>query len=173
MERCGFLVWFVSDGEVLFFESGLSVMESVGLTCPATFNRADFYASQLAVVPGKEVESHRKIQWLCDEFDSSRYGQELVKLVTQARNERRSIIPCRKEFDDHDLQSLLEKCYISNPEVTDKEITDTQPYGRFAGPLESGLRDIDSNVIHSDMILNSLIIGFLCDVAVKPTPDTS
>nr|CAD7595247.1 unnamed protein product [Timema genevievae] len=89
----------------------------VGLTCPATFNRADFYASQLAVVPGKEVESHRKIQWLCDEFDSSRYGQELVKLVTQARNERRSIIPCRKEFDDDDLQSLLEKCYISNPEL--------------------------------------------------------
>nr|CAD7196570.1 unnamed protein product [Timema douglasi] len=88
----------------------------VGLNCPATFNRAEFYASQLAVVPGKEMESQRKIQWLCDEFDRSRYGQELIKLVTQAKNERRSIIPCRKESDDLDLQSLLEKCYNSNPE---------------------------------------------------------
>nr|CAD7415839.1 unnamed protein product [Timema cristinae] len=63
------------------------------------------------------MESHRKIQWLCDEFDRSRYGQELINLVTQARNERRSIIPCRKESDDDDLQSLLEKCYSSNPEI--------------------------------------------------------
>nr|CAD7396937.1 unnamed protein product [Timema poppensis] len=110
--------WFgiIVKSDVLSWATAERRATSVGLNCPATFNRAEFYASQLAVVPGKEMESQRKIQWLCDEFDRSRYGQELIKLVTQAKNERRSIIPCRKESDDLDLQSLLEKCYNSNPE---------------------------------------------------------
>nr|CAD7258303.1 unnamed protein product [Timema shepardi] len=126
--RCGSSIpeaCILSNGGIMLIDrsnymsrKGVSYdITGVGLNCPATFNRAEFYASQLAVVPGKEMESQRKIQWLCDEFDRSRYGQELIKLVTQARNERRSIIPCRKESDDLDLQSLLEKCYTSNPEV--------------------------------------------------------
>ena len=35
--------------------------------------------SQLAVIPGREGECLKKIQWLCDEFDRSKYGQALAE----------------------------------------------------------------------------------------------
>ena len=45
--------------------------------CPSTFNQAEFLVSQLAVIPGREGECMKKVQWLCDEFDNSKYGQAL------------------------------------------------------------------------------------------------
>nr|WOD55116.1 ABCG transpoter Redboy2 [Hymenopus coronatus] len=55
--------------------------DALGLICPQTFNQAEYFVTQLSVHPGREVQCHRKINWLCDQFLSSAYGRELSEQV--------------------------------------------------------------------------------------------
>lgn len=54
---------------------------SKGLSCPATYNAAEFYVSQLAIRPGREERSARQISWLCDQFADSPEGDRLRTAV--------------------------------------------------------------------------------------------
>lgn len=76
----------------------------IDLHCPATFNSADFFLSQLSVKCGNEEDSHKKVMlkfplivgsiiklnleyyyhqtsWICDEFEKSEYGRSVAKLI--------------------------------------------------------------------------------------------
>lgn len=73
-------VLLVANGRVAFFGDVADAsrhFDNLGLVCPSTFNQAEFLVSQLAVIPGREGECLKKVQWLCDEFDNSKYGQAL------------------------------------------------------------------------------------------------
>lgn len=37
------------------------IIYSLNLPCPPTFNSAEFYVSQLSIIPDKEAESYRKV----------------------------------------------------------------------------------------------------------------
>ncbi|XP_063219154.1 protein scarlet-like isoform X2 [Bacillus rossius redtenbacheri] len=96
-------VLLLACGRVAFYgdvKDAPKHFSSLGLICPPTYNQAEFYISQLAVVPSREEESHRKIQWLCDEFENSHYGQELTRqmaLATGSRSSILSLLPSSKE----------------------------------------------------------------------------
>merc|ERR1712142_1402784 len=51
-----------------------------GLPCPTNFNPADHYVQVLAVVPGEEDVSRKRIDSVCREFNASAQGLELDKL---------------------------------------------------------------------------------------------
>lgn len=73
-------VLLVAGGRVAFFGEVADAsrhFDNLNLVCPPTFNQAEFLVSQLAVIPGQEGQCLKKIQWLCDEFDNSKYGQAL------------------------------------------------------------------------------------------------
>lgn len=73
-------VLLVAGGRTAFFGDVADAsrhFDNLGLVCPSTFNQAEFLVSQLAVIPGREGECMKKVQWLCDEFDNSKYGQAL------------------------------------------------------------------------------------------------
>ncbi|XP_034253077.1 protein scarlet-like [Thrips palmi] len=73
-------VLLVAGGRVAFFGDVADAsrhFDNLGLVCPSTFNQAEFLVSQLAIIPGREGECLKKVQWLCDEFDNSKYGQAL------------------------------------------------------------------------------------------------
>lgn len=72
--------------------SKLCLFDSLGLICPPTYNMAEFYVTQLAVLPGKEEESVRKINELCDSFATSRYGQVLLEKLTIYSGTKDSIL---------------------------------------------------------------------------------
>merc|ERR1712142_468431 len=56
--------------------------ESCDLPCPANYNPVDHYVQMLAVVPGEEVESRKRIENVCVEFDKSPQGEELGTLAS-------------------------------------------------------------------------------------------
>eukprot|EP00092_Neocalanus_flemingeri_P039888 GFUD01043444.1.p1 GENE.GFUD01043444.1~~GFUD01043444.1.p1 ORF type:complete len:655 (-),score=143.96 GFUD01043444.1:27-1697(-) len=63
--------------------------ESCGFPCPINYNPADHYVQVLAVVPGEEEESRKKIGVVCETFNKSADGLELEKLS--------SIVPDKNE----------------------------------------------------------------------------
>lgn len=56
--------------------------ESCGFPCPVNFNPVDHYVQVLAVVPGDETQCRQNIAVVCDQFDKSAQGLELVKLAS-------------------------------------------------------------------------------------------
>jgi len=57
-----------------------SFFESCDLPCPINYNPADHYVQMLAVVPGEEEQSRKRIEGVCEQFNSSPQGQELREL---------------------------------------------------------------------------------------------
>ncbi|XP_031370917.1 protein scarlet isoform X7 [Apis dorsata] len=77
-------VLLLSSGRVAFQGSSIDATEffdSLNLPCPPTFNSAEFYVSQLSIIRDKEVESYRKINWICDQYEKSKYGLRVSKLI--------------------------------------------------------------------------------------------
>ncbi|XP_053975443.1 protein scarlet-like isoform X1 [Hylaeus volcanicus] len=77
-------VLLLSGGRVAFQGSAAdatSFFDSLNLRCPPTFNSAEFYVSQLSIVRDKEAESYAKVNWICDEYEKSKYGQRVSKLI--------------------------------------------------------------------------------------------
>ncbi|XP_068085595.1 protein scarlet-like [Anabrus simplex] len=78
-------VLLLASGRVAFYgeiSAAARHFTSLNMICPQTFSKAEFYISQLAVRPGKEEECTRKIQWICDEFESSPYSHELEEQLS-------------------------------------------------------------------------------------------
>ncbi|CAK9824355.1 Protein scarlet [Anthophora retusa] len=77
-------VLLLTSGRVAFQGSSADATEffdSLNLHCPPTFNSAEFYVSQLSISRGKEAESYRKVNWICDQYQRSKYGQRVSKLI--------------------------------------------------------------------------------------------
>ncbi|XP_043790843.1 protein scarlet isoform X2 [Apis laboriosa] len=77
-------VLLLSSGRVAFQGSSIDATEffdSLNLPCPPTFNSAEFYVSQLSIIRDKEAESYRKVNWICDQYEKSKYGLRVSKLI--------------------------------------------------------------------------------------------
>ncbi|XP_026301188.1 protein scarlet isoform X2 [Apis mellifera] len=77
-------VLLLSGGRVAFQGSSIDATEffdSLNLSCPPTFNSAEFYVSQLSIIRDKEAESYRKVNWICDQYEKSKYGLRVSKLI--------------------------------------------------------------------------------------------
>ncbi|XP_031773865.1 protein scarlet isoform X7 [Apis florea] len=77
-------VLLLSGGRVAFQGSSIDATEffdSLNLPCPPTFNSAEFYVSQLSIIRDKEAESYRKVNWICDQYEKSKYGLRVSKLI--------------------------------------------------------------------------------------------
>ncbi|XP_031842656.1 brown isoform X2 [Nomia melanderi] len=84
-------VLLLSGGRVAFQGSSVDAtqfFDSLNLRCPPTFNSAEFYVSQLSIVRGKEAESYRKVNWICDQYEGSKYGQRVAKLIEYSCSSR-------------------------------------------------------------------------------------
>ncbi|XP_050483409.1 protein scarlet-like isoform X4 [Bombus huntii] len=77
-------VLLLSSGRVAFQGSSIDAMkffDSLDLRCPPTFNSAEFFVSQLSIVRGREAESYRKVNWICDQYEKSKHSQKMSKLI--------------------------------------------------------------------------------------------
>ena len=54
---------------------------SQGLSCPPNHNPGDFYIHALASIPGQEEEASKKITEICDAFESSEMGKDVMQMV--------------------------------------------------------------------------------------------
>ncbi|XP_076631600.1 brown [Colletes latitarsis] len=82
-------VILLSGGRVAFQGSSTDAtdfFDSLSLRCPPTFNSAEFYVSQLSIVRDKEAESYAKVNWICDQYERSKYGQRVSKLIESSCN---------------------------------------------------------------------------------------
>ena len=59
-----------------------------GLPCPPNFNPADFYVHTLAAIPGKEEETKKKLKEICDAFEISDFGKQVI----QAAKDNQSVV---------------------------------------------------------------------------------
>nr|XP_012153471.1 PREDICTED: protein scarlet-like isoform X2 [Megachile rotundata] len=94
-------VLLLSSGRVAFQGSSLDATEffdSLELRCPPTFNSAEFYVSQLSIVRGREAESYQKVNWICDQYQKSKYGQRVSKLIEYS---------CASTSDNNELPSIF------------------------------------------------------------------
>ncbi|XP_057365334.1 protein white-like [Daphnia carinata] len=82
-------IFLMAEGRTAFFgpvSDAKSFFLSRGLPCPSNYNPADFYIQTLATVPGEEVESKKKINEICDAFESSEANR--LVLATAKINSR-------------------------------------------------------------------------------------
>jgi len=62
-------------------QGALTFFEGLGHKCPATFNPADFYIHTLAVQPGHENESRKRIRRIADNFTVSDHAKEFEQII--------------------------------------------------------------------------------------------
>ena len=54
---------------------------SMGYSCPATYNPADFYVQTLAMIPGLEVSSRATVRTICDRFAVTSTSKQIDLLI--------------------------------------------------------------------------------------------
>jgi len=62
-------------------DSALTFFASQGLSCPLNYNPADFYIFNLATLRGQESESKKKNLAICEAFEKSELGQQVIEIV--------------------------------------------------------------------------------------------
>ncbi|XP_032239520.1 protein white isoform X2 [Nematostella vectensis] len=65
-------ILLLAEGRVAYLGptyNAISSFADMGYSCPPNFNPADYFVHTLAVVPGKEDESHHRIKEICDIYD--------------------------------------------------------------------------------------------------------
>ncbi|GFS00567.1 ATP-binding cassette sub-family G member [Elysia marginata] len=83
-------VLLLSEGRVAFMGSrqdALTFFESQGHMCPENFNPGDHYILTLAIVPGKEIESKRKTQAICETFTKTDHMKELEERIQDQKKD--------------------------------------------------------------------------------------
>ena len=63
----------------------MSFFSSQGLPCPPNYNPADFFIHTLATIPGQEIESKKRSKEICDAFDASEFGHQVMVQVEANR----------------------------------------------------------------------------------------
>ncbi|XP_012284737.1 protein scarlet isoform X1 [Orussus abietinus] len=57
---------------------------SLDLHCPATFNRAEFYVSQLSLTRESGEKSYEKVKYICEDFERSEFGKKLAMAIADS-----------------------------------------------------------------------------------------
>ncbi|XP_041367140.1 protein white-like [Gigantopelta aegis] len=74
-------VLLLAEGRTAFMgtaQKAYSFFSGLGYPCPVNFNPADFYVLTLAIIPGKEDETRKTVQTICDAFDQSEEMNEIA-----------------------------------------------------------------------------------------------
>ncbi|EFX84423.1 ABC protein, subfamily ABCG [Daphnia pulex] len=74
----------LAEGRIAYQGSSsgaLGFFESMGYTCPATYNPADFYVQTLAVIPGLEDTSRSTVRAICDRFIVTSTAKQIDLLI--------------------------------------------------------------------------------------------
>ena len=82
-------ILLMAEGRTAFLgpvSEALSFFSSRGLPCPLNYNPADYYIHTLATVPGQEVESKMRSRAICDAYQSSENGQQILEIVKANRS---------------------------------------------------------------------------------------
>nr|QBM06382.1 ATP-binding cassette sub-family G-like protein 2 [Daphnia magna] len=82
-------ILLMAEGRTAFLgpaSDALSFFSSQGLPCPPNYNPADYYIHTLATVPGQEMESRKKSKEICDSYESSQAGQQILEIVKANRS---------------------------------------------------------------------------------------
>uniref|UniRef100_A0A0N7ZS33 Protein white n=1 Tax=Daphnia magna TaxID=35525 RepID=A0A0N7ZS33_9CRUS len=82
-------ILLMAEGRTAFLgpvSDALSFFSSQGLPCPPNYNPADYYIHTLAIVPGQEIESRKKSKEICDAYESSQAGQQILEIVKANRS---------------------------------------------------------------------------------------
>uniref|UniRef100_A0A0P6HCD3 Protein white n=1 Tax=Daphnia magna TaxID=35525 RepID=A0A0P6HCD3_9CRUS len=82
-------ILLMAEGRTAFLgpvSEALSFFSSQGLPCPPNYNPADYYIHTLATVPGQEIESRKKSKEICDAYESSQAGQQILEIVKANRS---------------------------------------------------------------------------------------
>uniref|UniRef100_A0A0P5IC49 Protein white n=1 Tax=Daphnia magna TaxID=35525 RepID=A0A0P5IC49_9CRUS len=82
-------ILLMAEGRTAFLgpvSEALSFFSSQGLPCPPNYNPADYYIHTLAIVPGQEIESRKKSKEICDSYESSQAGQQILEIVKANRS---------------------------------------------------------------------------------------
>uniref|UniRef100_A0A0P4YQU8 Protein white n=1 Tax=Daphnia magna TaxID=35525 RepID=A0A0P4YQU8_9CRUS len=82
-------ILLMAEGRTAFLgpaSDALSFFSSQGLPCPPNYNPADYYIHTLAIVPGQEIESRKKSKEICDSYESSQAGQQILEIVKANRS---------------------------------------------------------------------------------------
>ncbi|KAI9551443.1 ABC protein [Daphnia sinensis] len=82
-------ILLMAEGRTAFLgpvSDALSFFSSQGLPCPSNYNPADYYIHTLATVPGQEIESRKKSKEICDAYESSQAGQQILEIVKANRS---------------------------------------------------------------------------------------
>lgn len=77
-------ILLMAQGRTAFLgpiDAALSFFSSQGLPCPTNYNPADFYIFSLATVFDQESESMKKNMAICDAYEQSQMGQEMLEFV--------------------------------------------------------------------------------------------
>lgn len=75
----------IAEGRVAFLgtpNEASTFFTSLEAPCPTNYNPADFYIEYLAVVPGREQESHDNIRKICDAFAVSEYSIKIADEIS-------------------------------------------------------------------------------------------
>jgi len=93
-------ILLMAQGRTAFLgsiDAALPFFSEQGLPCPANYNPADFYIFSLAVVRGQESESKQKNMAICDAFEKSELGQQVIEIVKserlQASSSTNNVVP--------------------------------------------------------------------------------
>ncbi len=81
-------ILLMAEGRTAFLgpvSEALNFFSSRGLPCPSNYNPADYYIHTLATVPGQEVESKKRSGEICDAYQSSEAGQQILEIVKANR----------------------------------------------------------------------------------------
>lgn len=87
----------LSEGRVAYFgprEQCVGFFSDLGYVCPTTFNPADFYIKELAILPTTREASLKKAAAICDAFDDSEQNkvvQEAIKDLEASPKPKKAI----------------------------------------------------------------------------------
>lgn len=77
-------VLLMAEGRTAFMgptNKAIDFFASQGMPCPPNHNPADFFIYALASIPGQEEETNKKVKEICDNFESSDMGKDLLQMA--------------------------------------------------------------------------------------------
>ena len=86
-------ILLLTEGRIAFLgpiNEALSFFASQGMPCPVNYNPADFYIFSLALIPGREVESKKKIQEICDRYEASEHRRRVEVILREQDHQKQS-----------------------------------------------------------------------------------
>ncbi len=86
-------ILLLTEGRTAFLgpiNEALSFFASQGMPCPVNYNPADFYIFSLALIPGREVESKKKIQEICDRYEASEHRRRVEVILREQDHQKQS-----------------------------------------------------------------------------------